>query len=66
VIKNTKIKINGVDIGVNYGDGTAEIDQYDLDITPHINIGNNKIEISTEQNGRIEAVIYAQIFIQSK
>lgn len=63
---NTKVKVNGVDIGVNYGDGSSAFDQYNLDITPHILIGNNKIEISTEQNGRIEAVIYAQIFIQSK
>lgn len=64
--KNSKIKVNGVDIGLNFGDGLTPFDQYNLDITPHISIGNNKIEISTEQNGRIEAIIYSQIFIQSK
>ena len=63
---NTKIKVNGVDIGVNFGDGLTAFDEYNLDITPHIAIGNNKIEISTEQNGRIEAIVYSQIFIQSK
>lgn len=63
---NVRIKINGIDFGVNYGDGTNEINQMDLDITPFVNIGNNKIEISTTQNGRIEAIIYSQIFIQSK
>jgi len=64
--KNAKIKVNGVDLGVNYGDGTNEFDGYDIDITPHVNIGNNKIEITTEQNGRIEAIVYSQIFIQTK
>ena len=63
---NTKIKVNGIDIGLNFGDGSSPFDEYNLDITPHISIGNNKIEISTEQNGRIEAIIYSQIFIQSK
>lgn len=63
---NIKIRINGTDFGVNYGDGSNEINLYDIDITQYINIGNNKIEISTSQNGRIEAIIYSQIFIQSK
>lgn len=63
---NVKVEVNGVGIGVNYGDGTTEINEYNIDITAKINIGNNKIEISTEQNGRIEAIIYSQIFIQSK
>ena len=63
---NVRIKINNVDIDVSYGSGTEEINEYDVDITAHVNIGNNKIEISTEQNGRIEAIIYSQIFIQSK
>lgn len=64
--KNTKIKVNDVDIGINLGDGASAFDQYNIDITSKVNIGNNKIEISTEQNGRIEAIIYSQIFIQSK
>jgi phage minor structural protein len=63
---NTRIKVNGIDIGLNFGDGSSSFDEYNLDITSHIFIGNNKIEISTEQNGRIEAIIYSQIFIQSK
>lgn len=63
---NTKIKVNGVDMGLNFGDGLTAFDEYNLDITSHINIGNNKIEISTEQNSRIECVLYSQIFIQSK
>lgn len=64
--KNVKIKVNGVDIGVNFGDGTTLFDEYNIDITARVNIGNNKIEITTEQNGRIDAVVYTQIFIQSK
>lgn len=64
--KNSKIKVNGVDIGLNFGDGLTPFDGYNLDITPHISIGNNKIEISTEQNGRLEITCYSQIFIQSK
>jgi phage minor structural protein len=63
--KDVKIKINGVDIGVIYS-GDVAIDEYNIDITSHIVIGNNKIEISTTQNGRIEAIVYSQIFIQSK
>ena len=64
--KNCKIKVNGVDIGANYGDGLVAFDEYDIDITSHANIGNNKIEITTEQNSRIDAIVYSQIFIQSK
>jgi phage minor structural protein len=62
--KNVKIKINDVDIGVNLGSGSS-FDEYDIDITDKVTIGNNKIIISTEQNGRIDAVIYTQIFIQA-
>jgi phage minor structural protein len=62
--KNVKIKVNGTDIGVNFGSGSS-FDEYDIDITDKVTIGNNKIIISTEQNGRIDAVIYAQIFIQA-
>lgn len=64
--KNTKIKVNGQDIGINLGNGEEEFNQYDIDITSHVSIGNNKIEITTEQNGRIDAIVYSQIFIQSK
>jgi len=64
--KNTKVKVNGVDIGINFGDGLTSIDEYDIDITSFVDIGNNKIEISTEENGRIDAIVYSQIFIQSK
>lgn len=63
---NVRITINGVDFGVNYGDGSNEFDYYSLNITPYVSKGNNKIQISTSQNGRIEANIYSQIFIQSK
>lgn len=62
---SVKIKVNNVDIGVNYA-GNAAIDEYDIDITDKVIIGNNKIEISTVQEGRIEAVIYTQIFIQAE
>lgn len=64
--KNVKIKVNGANIGVNYGDGTVQIDEYNIDITSRVSIGNNVIEISTDQNGRIDAIVYTQIFIQSK
>lgn len=64
--KNVKIKVNNEDIGVSYGGGTDEIDEYNINITSKVTIGNNKIEITTEQNGRIEAIIYSQVFIQSK
>lgn len=64
--KNVKIKVNGMDIGINLGDGSSVFDEYDIDITDKVTIGNNKIEISTEQNGRIDAIVYSQIFIQSK
>lgn len=64
--KNVKVSVNGTDAGVKYGDGTTGIDEYNIDITSRINAGNNKIEITTDQNGRIEAIVYAQIFIQSK
>ncbi|MDF2802354.1 MAG: phage minor structural protein [Anaerocolumna sp.] len=63
--KNVKIKINGEDVGVSYS-GDSEIDEYNIDITSKVTTGNNKIEITTEQNGRIEAIVYSQIFIQSK
>lgn len=63
---NVKIYINGINFGVSYGDGSNPFDYYNLDITQYIHIGNNKIEITTTQNGRIDAVIYSQIFIQSK
>jgi phage minor structural protein len=64
--KNVKVKVNGTDIGVNFGDGNSAFDQYDIDITDKVVVGNNKIEISTERNGRIDAIVYSQIFIQSK
>lgn len=64
--KNVKIKVNSVDIEVNYGDGTNAFDEYNIDITSRVSKGNNKIQITTEQNGRIDAIIYSQIFIQSK
>lgn len=64
--KNVKIKVNNNDIGVNLGNGNSGFDQYNIDITPYVHIGNNKIQITTEQNGRIDAVVYSQIFIQSK
>ncbi|AGK95417.1 phage tail protein [Clostridium pasteurianum] len=63
--KNVKISVNGNDVGVNYS-GDAAIDEYNIDITAHVNKGNNKVEITTDQNGRVEATVYAQIFIQSK
>jgi hypothetical protein len=63
--KNVKVTVNGYDLGVNYGDGLNSFDQYDIDITNKIIIGNNKIEITTEQNGRIDAIVYSQIFIKS-
>lgn len=63
--KNVKIKVRGVDIGVNYA-GDSAIDEYDIDITDKVLFGNNKIEISTEQEGRIDAIIYTQIFIQAE
>jgi len=64
--KNVKISVNGTDIGVNFGDGSVAFDEYNIDITSRVNTGNNKISISTEQNGRIDAIVYSQIFIQSK
>lgn len=64
--KNTKISVNNEDIGVKYGDGSSDFDEYNIDITSKVATGNNKIVISTEQNGRIEATVYCQVFIQSK
>lgn len=64
--KNIKVKVNNTDIGITLGDGTQAFDEYDIDITDKVSLGNNKIEISTTQNGRIDAIIYSQIFIQSK
>lgn len=64
--KNVRIKINGEDLNVNYGDGENIFDEYNIDITAKVSKGNNKIQITTEQNGRIDAVAYSQIFIQSK
>jgi hypothetical protein len=65
--KNVAIKVNGTIIpNLTLGDGTSAFDNYDIDITPYVTIGNNKIEISTVQNGRIDAIVYSQIFIQSK
>jgi phage minor structural protein len=63
---NVKVRVNGFDIGVNYGNGSSTFDEYNIDITPYVNIGNNKIELTTEQNGRIDAIVYSQIFIQAK
>ena len=64
--KNVKIKVNGQDIGINIGNGNDAFDQYNVDILAYVHVGNNKIQITTEQNGRIDSIIYSQIFIQSK
>jgi phage minor structural protein len=64
--KSVKIKVNGIDVGLTLGDGNSAFDQLDIDITDKVAIGNNKIEISTAQNGRIDAIVYSQIFIQAR
>jgi hypothetical protein len=63
---NVNIIINGQSFGVSYGDGSNPIDYMNLNITPFVHKGNNKIQITTSQNGWIDATVYSQIFIQSK
>ncbi|MPM58486.1 hypothetical protein SDC9_105317 [bioreactor metagenome] len=64
--KNVRVIVNGTDIGVSLGDGENGFDEYNIDITNKVSRGNNKVSINTEQNGRIDAIIYSQIFIQAK
>lgn len=64
--KNCDVYVNGTFASGSFGDGSNPFDVYSIDITALVHKGNNKIEIRTQQNGRIDATVYSQIFIQSK